>query len=95
MSNERRVLGQNLQLSEAARIEAEGRLLSTAQYEAEIMTADHDREMSAANKAWAKLLKKDLEELRLHDEDVAKRVSEDNKLASWTQLGSWKIGMKA
>ena len=42
LSNKRRILGQDLQLSEAARIEAEGKLLSAAQYEAEIMTADHD-----------------------------------------------------
>ena len=36
--------------------------------------------MSAANKAWASLLKRDLEELRLHNEDVAKNISEDTKL---------------
>ena len=43
MSNEKRVLGQNLQESEAARIEAEGRVLNTAQYEMELMKTDHDR----------------------------------------------------
>ena len=36
--------------------------------------------MSAANKAWASLLKRDLEELRLYNEDVAKNISEDTKL---------------
>ena len=81
LSSERRFLGQNLQLAESERIEAECRVLSTAQYEQELMKADHDRELSAANKAWVSLLKRDLEELRLHNEDVAKRTSEETKLA--------------
>ena len=80
LSNERRVLGQNLQVSEAARIEVECRVLSTAQYEMELMRADHDRELSAANKAWASLLERELEELKLQDEDTAKRISKETKL---------------
>ena len=37
--------------------------------------------MTTANKAWAKRLKKDLEELRLQSEDAARRVSEEHELA--------------
>ena len=81
LSNEKRSLGQDLQLSEARRIEEEENLLNTAEYDAEVMAADHDRKMTTANKAWAKRLKKDLEELRLQSEDATRRVSEEHELA--------------
>ena len=45
------------------------------------MAADHDRKMTTVNKTWAKRLKKNLEELRMQNEDAARRVSEDHKLA--------------
>ena len=79
LSNERRVLGQNLQEAEAARIEAEGRVLNTAQHEMELMRTDHARQLSNVNIAWASLIERELEELRLQDEDTAKRISEETE----------------
>ena len=45
------------------------------------MAADHDRKLTTVNKIWAKRLKKNLEELRLQNEDAARRVSEEHELA--------------
>ena len=71
LSNERRVLNQNLEEAEAGRIEAESRVLNTALYEMKLMRAEHAQQMSSSNEAWGTLIDQELEELRLKNEDTA------------------------
>ena len=68
-------------MSETRRIEAEENLLNSAEYDAEVMAAEHARKLTTINKTWAKRLEKKLNQLRLQNEDAARRVSKEHELA--------------
>ena len=80
LSNERRALNQNLEEAEAGRIEAESRVLNTAQHEMELTRVKHAQQMSSFNKAWGTLIDQELEDMRLKNEDMAKRAREETEL---------------
>ena len=81
LSDESEALRQKLQLTEARRIAAEESLLNAAEHEAELVESEHARKLIAVSAKWGERLETSLEQLRLKNDETAKRAHEDHELA--------------
>ena len=80
LSIEKRILTQSLEEAEAERLEAESRLLRTAQEELKLMRAEHARQMSTSHEAWGTLMDQELKKMKAQNLNAAKKTREETEL---------------